>query len=161
MAHWCGNPGRDVGWPRHNRASWCISTLSHENGPERDGTAADQCRYAALVYSTAARVEKAKTREEVDTLTAHRLQLANGLGVASWFAKNRAAQVGDLIAANDQCVGVVADDCTGLGLGKAQSACFGLFSGEQCLIDGGVCGLEWQAQARQKLTAEWRGRGED
>lgn len=48
MAHWCGNPGRDVGWPRHNRASWCISTLSHENGPERDGTAADQCRYALL-----------------------------------------------------------------------------------------------------------------
>ena len=86
---------------------------------------------------------------------------ALGVVMVAGFAKEIGVQVGDLVAANDECFRVLGSKRTGLGDGETQCCFFGCFTGECALVDLRTGSDEGNLQALQQFAAERRTGGQD
>jgi hypothetical protein len=97
---------------------------------------------------------------EDDALAAHRAQLCGGARMIAGFADGHAVEIGDLVGADDDRLGVEPGDRVGLGEGQPEREVARRLAGMRCFVHIGRAHLERQAQALQQLLAVSRCRGE-
>ena len=93
--------------------------------------------------------------------SAHGLQLRDCIEASPGFAEALFAAIGDLVAADDQRVGELADHRFRFAGRKALGSAGGCFAGERGFVRGWRGDLEGQLQARQQLAPKNRGGCED
>ena len=100
-------------------------------------------------------------RQEGDAPAAHRTQLRDRVLVRLRFRQRPPVEHRDLVAADDDRVGMAHGDRVRLLLGEAHGERGWRLAGARRLVDAGAHRLERQPEAREQLAAVRRGRGED